>query len=125
MSERINQTKEELEMGHKPMGQTTIFLDILTNDNLRPQEKETDYVVEEAKTLIAAGTVTTGHTLAVITFHLLNNPEMLEKLQSELRVVMPDNQSQVKWHQLEQLPYMVCQCLSFAPSIHDISLMNF
>ncbi|MCJ1247251.1 hypothetical protein MMC30_004465 [Trapelia coarctata] len=105
-SEGIEQVKEELERGHKPNGQTTIFLDILTNDGLRPQEKETNYLVDEAVTVVAAGTVTTAHTLSVITFHLLNNPEMLRKLQSELHTVMPDGQGQAKWQQLEQLPYL-------------------
>ena len=99
--------KAELDKGYKPTGQTTIFIDILTNDKIRPQEKETAFLMDEAQNVVGAGTVTTAHILSVITFHLLDNPEVLSKLQSELRAVMPDSESQPKWHQLERLPYLV------------------
>jgi len=104
----ILKVKNELEEGHKPTGQTTVFLDILTNPNLRPQEKETEHLIDETFVVIGAGTVTTAHILSVITFHLINNRDMLAKLQSELCTLMPDSQSEVEWSQLEKLPYMVC-----------------
>lgn len=101
------EVKDELAKGNKPKGQKTIFYDILTSDNLRPQEKETAYLMDESQTLIAAGTVTTAHILTTLTFHLLDNPEILKKLQAELQTVVSDGQSRVPWQQLEQLPYMV------------------
>ena len=45
--------------------------------------------------------------LSVVTFHILNNPEMLRKLQLELESVMLESNPQPKWSELEQLPYLV------------------
>ena len=64
--------------------------------------------MDEAQIVVAAGTVTTAHILSVTFFHIINNPEILAKLQGELRTVMPDTQTQAPWHKLEQLPYLVC-----------------
>ena len=108
MHKEIVEIKEELAKGNKPGGRTTIFYDILTNNNLRPQEKQTAYLMDESQVVVAAGTVTTAHILSILTYHLIDNPEILEKLQSELRTVMPDSQTQATWQQLESLPYMVC-----------------
>ena len=45
--------------------------------------------------------------LSVLTFHMVSNPDILEKLQRELASVMPEPDSQPKWSELEQLPYLV------------------
>lgn len=100
------QAKEEIARGEKPIGQETIFFDVLTNDEVRPQEKETDHLQDEAQTIIAAGTVTTGHILAIVSFYLISNPPVLEKLQMELGNLMSKTGPSPKWQQLEQLPYL-------------------
>lgn len=102
----VIQAKEALARGEKPVGQETIFYNVLTNDEIRPQEKTTDHLQDEAQTIIAAGTVTTGHTLAIVSFYLIDNPRILGKLQAEVGDLISKTGPSPKWQQLEQLPYL-------------------
>ena len=63
--------------------------------------------MDEGFILVGAGGETTAQTLAVLTFHLLNNPESLFELRSELDKVMPDPNISVPWQTLENIPLMV------------------
>ncbi|KAL8688307.1 MAG: hypothetical protein Q9218_005749 [Villophora microphyllina] len=101
---QVIKTKQDLAEGGKPPSQTNIFYDILTNPDVRPQEKETLYLQEEAQTIIGAGTVTTGHVLATTHYHIMANPHVLQRLQSELSSLMTKDPTP-KWSQLERLPY--------------------
>ena len=65
--------------------------------------------MDEGFILIGAGGETTAQTLAVVTFHLLNNPETMLELRAELDKIMPDPKISVPWQTLEQLPYLVRQ----------------
>lgn len=56
--------------------------------------------------VVAAGTETTARTLEVITYHLCENPDMLEKLRAELKCVDLGSQNSRKLPPLEQLPYL-------------------
>ena len=98
--------KADLAAGKKPEGQTTIFYEILTNEEVRPQEKDTDYLQDEAQTIIGAGTVTTAHILALLTYYIVDNPKVLARLQDELGTIMSEDNPSPKWQQLEQLPYL-------------------
>ena len=102
---QVIETKANIAAGKIPFDRTTIFYDILLNDDIRPQEKETDHLQDEAFTIVAGGTITTAHILAATTFHVINNPSILEKLQAELANAMTVNTA-IKWQQLEQLPYL-------------------
>lgn len=66
-------------------------------------------------------TTTTAHTLCVLTFHLLQNPEILKKLQLELESVIPEPDSQPRWSELEQLPFLVRSSPRLR-SLHEVSL---
>lgn len=124
--------KAELDEGKKPdgQGQKTIFYDLLTNDQLPPEDKSVDRLESEGVSLVAAGyvyqlritcidvtqvhatdtgarSVTVAHTLSVITFHLIDDRRMRDRLKAELKGVMPDPDAQPKWTELEQLPYLV------------------
>jgi cytochrome P450 len=92
--------------GEKPPGQTTIFYDVLSNPQVRPQEKEIDHLQDEAQVIIGAGTITTAHILAATTFYLINNPSIRGKLQAELEPLMQETGGKPEWSQLEQLPYL-------------------
>ena len=61
----------------------------------------------DAFTLMSAGMDTTSYAEIVITWALLNNPQMMQRLKAELRVVMPGRDDTVDWAGLEQLPYLV------------------
>jgi len=62
--------------------------------------------MDEGLILVGAGGETTAQTLTVLSFHLLNNPEILKRLRRELLEVMPDPTIPASWQKLEQLPFL-------------------
>ena len=84
----------------------TIFEELLVSD-LPPQEKSVDRLVDEGLVVMAGGGEPTAHTLAVMSFHLINNPDILTKLKAELAEAMPDPTQILSCTRLEQLPYLV------------------
>ncbi|KAL9631283.1 MAG: hypothetical protein Q9204_004301 [Flavoplaca sp. TL-2023a] len=121
--EKVDQVQADLANDKKPDGQRTIFHDLFTNDSLSPEEKTPERLAAEGFSVVGAGSAfvvslwpchrlifsssqTVAHTLAVISYHLIANPDILKKLQDELAGVMPTDDSTPKWSRLEQLPYM-------------------
>ena len=102
---QVLEAKANIADGKVPSDRTTIFYEVLMNDNVRPQEKDTDHLQDEAQTIIGAGTMTTAHILAITAFHVIDNPAVLEKLQAELTTITAKEVTP-KWHQLEQLSYL-------------------
>lgn len=62
--------------------------------------------------MFGAGTDTAANTLVVVTWHILNEPRILQALNHELRQVMPDKNDTLDWATLENLPYLVRICAS-------------
>lgn len=83
----------------------TIFQE-LRDSNLPPAEKTVQRLMDEGMILIGAGGDTTAHTLTVLVFHLLKNPDTLAKLTKELKEAIPDPQNLPSWTKLEQLPFL-------------------
>ncbi|KAL8901565.1 MAG: hypothetical protein Q9207_005144 [Kuettlingeria erythrocarpa] len=104
--DQVIRTKKDIENGREPEGQSNIFYDVLTNPKVRLQERDDDYLREEAQALVGAGTVTTGHILAILHFYIISDPKIAAKLQSELGGLMASSPTPPKWSQLEQLPYL-------------------
>lgn len=90
---------------HESASHPTIFHEILQSD-LPPSEKSLTRLADEGQTLVGAGQVTTAHYLRVLAFHLIDNPEKLNKLKEELKTAMPDANMLLPWQKLEQLPYL-------------------
>ena len=63
--------------------------------------------------------MTVAHTLSVISYHLVANPGMLQKLQEELEQASQASPSRLTWNELEQLPYLVSPDL-LSIHIHSI-----
>ncbi|KAG6911692.1 hypothetical protein DXG01_007942 [Tephrocybe rancida] len=63
-------------------------------------------LIEEAFSLLQAGTESSGNACAIGTFHVLNNPAVYAKLVEELCQAWPDNESPVGHCVLEKLPYL-------------------
>ncbi|KIK66039.1 hypothetical protein GYMLUDRAFT_38515 [Collybiopsis luxurians FD-317 M1] len=63
-------------------------------------------LVQEAFTLVAAGSETVGHQCAVGTYFALKNPSIVRKLINELREVWPDKGRPMSFVALEKLPYL-------------------
>jgi cytochrome P450 len=57
---------------------------------------------------MSAGTDSSANTLSAITFHLLSNPPILQKLREELEKAIPDKDDRQfpSFNQVEQLPYL-------------------
>jgi cytochrome P450 len=86
--------------------QRTIFQDIIQS-NLPPNEKDPARLSAEANLLQIAGTETTARTLAVLMFHLIDNPAVLNRLRTEIgsRILSPG--SSLHLAELEAIPYFV------------------
>jgi len=77
------------------------------NADVPAEEKTIDRLTEEGILFVVAGNETTGNALSIMTFHLLNNPNILQKLKKELIHAMPDPVVPASWQELEKLPYLV------------------
>ena len=101
----------------------TVF-DVNLNPNLeKGQFKPTnDEMAADACTLLLAGTDTSGNTMVVITWALLNNSQMMQRLKTELKEVMPSRGDAVDWLGLEKLPYLVSQELELIILTSELKL---
>jgi cytochrome P450 len=85
---------------HKEKSIPTVFHDVISSD-LPAREKTLDRLYQEGQTFVAAGTETTAWCLTVITFYLIENPTVMEKLRTELQ-----NANASTGAELEKLPYL-------------------
>ena len=83
----------------------TIFYEIIHSDLPAP-EKTPKRLEGEVAAILGAGAVTTAWILSVAMYHLAVQPKKLERLQAEIRSIMPDPHQPAKLQQLEQLPYL-------------------
>lgn len=84
----------------------TIIHALLESD-LSPEDKQHSRIWQEAQVVIGAGADTTANTLNVTHFHILDNPHVLKKLQTELEEAMPDKFAPARLAVVEHLPYLV------------------
>lgn len=80
---------------------------------LSPNEKDPDYVLptvddlkDEAYSMLAAAADTTGNAMTTAAYRIVSNPEIYEKVRTELEAVFPDPHSTLDFVKLEQLPYL-------------------
>jgi cytochrome P450 len=86
------------------LDRASIFRELLES-NLPPSEKTLIRLAGEAGTLIGAGSETTSWTLSVLTVRLLENPQILTKVEQELQSAVKDPTHLPKWSELEKLVY--------------------
>ena len=79
----LNETEEEKKKKRK--SRKTIF-HTLRDSDLPPNERTLDRLRDEAVIITGAGSETTAKAVTHISFYLLSNPEILLKLQAELKV---------------------------------------
>ena len=85
----------------------TIFQAMLDSD-LPPEEKAADRLQDEGQTLIGAGSETTAKALSFITFYLLRDKSLLQRLREELATVPAEPEPDGPLlPQLEKLPFLV------------------
>ncbi|KAI9157893.1 benzoate 4-monooxygenase cytochrome P450 [Paramyrothecium foliicola] len=83
-----------------------IYPTILANPDVPESEKQFRRLQDDAIFLLMAGTDAPGQVLAITIFHVLNNPNVLQKLRKELFTAIPDLASLPDLVQLEALPYL-------------------
>lgn len=76
----------------------------LLDSKLPPEEKEPGRLSQEVFTVISAGGETTAKNLTTLTFHLLNNPDKLQRLRDELNRLDPDGTATLV--EYETMPYL-------------------
>lgn len=54
LKKQVREVEASIHAGRKNTGQRTVFYDVLTNDDIRAEEKETEHLKGEAQTLVAA-----------------------------------------------------------------------
>jgi cytochrome P450 len=88
----------------------TVINAIFNHPSLPPQEKTLTRIFDETVTVIGAGTETTGNTLAILTFYVINNPEITETLKAELNNAAKQHgiplESMLDCRVVESLPYL-------------------
>ncbi|KAI9706760.1 MAG: hypothetical protein M1820_004730 [Bogoriella megaspora] len=83
----------------------TIFHELMDSPILPEKEKELRRLAEEGQIIVGAGTETTAWTLAVVTFYLLDKPDIASKLREHLQRVLVGGEIP-SWSALEQVSYL-------------------
>ncbi|KAL8645809.1 MAG: hypothetical protein Q9226_007133, partial [Calogaya cf. arnoldii] len=83
-----------------------IFETLLDSD-LLPFDKSVGRLVEDAQTMVGAGSISTSVSLARGTYYILTDASVLEKLMKELETALPSTDSKpLSLVELEKLPYL-------------------
>lgn len=115
MTDQIEKVRGEVEGGGQ--GQT-IFHEVLRSD-LPEAEKSTSRLVEEASVLTIAGADTTALTLTCLSYQVLSNRAIFDRLRAELESVMPDPNQAPDPVKLDHLPFLnalIEESLRFYPT---------
>ena len=85
-----------------------IMNEVYRSDEIPASEKTVKRLFEEISILMGAGSETTATTLLTITYHVLANPAILQKLRAEIEQNFPEAQREeiLSYKQLETLPYL-------------------
>jgi cytochrome P450 len=88
----------------------TIYQHVLAAriDKSNPLVSSRHDVLEEALSLLQAGSDTVGNTCTIGTFYILNDRDVYSRLFDELQEVWPEKSTPAKYTVLEKLPYLVC-----------------
>jgi cytochrome P450 len=87
--------------------------------SLSPKDKSVWRLALEMRTLVGAGTETTGNMLSATTFYLLSNPDKAKRLREEIQAAQRKSKTPLMYQDLQQLPYLVR-----SPKIHFDQIAN-
>ena len=120
MSQTLRQQIVDIKAGNSDYGSESIMQTLLASKLPEP-EKSTDRLFCESQVLLSAGTDTTASTLAKLTYHLLEKPEMLKRLKKELEMAIPEAAAVPLISQVENLPYLVSGFVYFPSGFYPRS----
>ena len=110
------------------MAHKTVLSNLIDSD-LPIQEKSLIRLQQEAAGIVGAGIETTKSTLSLASFHILDNPAVLRRLQRELEIGIPDVSKPPALEDLEKIPYLnavilegtsLCVCEQILFPFHDV-----
>ena len=104
---RTDQLVKDYSKNEKPLGKPNIIHQMLDSSTLPAADKRNWRLALEMRTLVGAGTETTGNTLTVITYHLLANLEKAKRLATEVAEAQEKSSTPLRYQELQQLPYLV------------------
>lgn len=78
-------------------------------------------LVDESFLLLVAGSDTTAYSIACATYYLLTHSDCQRKLKEELKEVPKDENGEIDWKNIAELPYLVC---SNPPPIFLIKILT-
>ncbi|CAI7625218.1 unnamed protein product [Penicillium pancosmium] len=82
------------------------MFDNLVDPAVPASERTLDRLQEEGLVVLGAGTETVAHTLTISIFYLSRNQDILQRLRTELKQVLPTPSSNASLLELEKLPYL-------------------
>lgn len=84
----------------------TVLWEVSKSSVLPPEEKTFKRLAIDANNILAAGFETTGNVLTLMTYLVLEHPEVHEKLKLELAAAIPNPKEIPSWQVLEKLPLL-------------------
>lgn len=81
----------------------TVMWEVAQSDLLPPEEKTFKRLATDANSILAAGFETTGNVLTLMTYLVLQHPEIHQRLKDELQEAIPDAETIPSWQILERL----------------------
>ncbi|PGH05277.1 hypothetical protein GX51_02998 [Blastomyces parvus] len=82
------------------------LIDQILDSRLPAEEKAHERILQEVRSTTAAGIETTSNALTVITYHLLDNPDKIQRLRDEVSTLEGDWSFEQQAQKLEKLPYL-------------------
>lgn len=98
-------------MNENADGKPNVIHQMLADPDLPEADKKHWRLALEVRTLVGAGTETTGNTLSATTYYLLANPEKARRLREEVLEAQKKSSTPLRYQELPQLPYLVCKIL--------------
>ncbi|KAF8856412.1 cytochrome P450 [Acephala macrosclerotiorum] len=105
-TERVIAGVSEPGKGNSGSGLDSTIMHALLQSGLPPEERTAKRIWSEGLSVIGAGSETSANTLAVVHFHLLDNPDTLARLRAELNESLPDKNTPIALNLVERLPYL-------------------
>ncbi|KAF7168666.1 hypothetical protein CNMCM5623_001606 [Aspergillus felis] len=84
----------------------TMFKNMISSAKKKSIELKKEHLLSEAILMFVAGTDTTAAALAITLHHLLQQPEAYQRLQDEVRTVIPTLESRPSFQDLDPLPFL-------------------
>ena len=104
---RTDRLVDDYKKNAGPDERSNIIHQMLDSTTLPAADKSNWRLALEMRTLVGAGTETTGATLTAITYHILTRPEKVNRLVAEVTEAQKKSQTPLKYQELQQLPYLV------------------